>query len=55
MDAVTDQQPSGPRPFPLESISVSSEEKMSAQRQLQWQESYGGDNLLKFTGYFSQR
>ena len=44
MDAMTNQQPSGPRPIHLESTTSASQQTMSAQRQFQWQQSSQGRN-----------
>ena len=48
MDAVTNQQPSGPRPIPLESAKSISQETMSAQSRLQWHQSSQGRNEVLF-------
>ena len=51
MDAVTNQQLSGPRPIPPESMTSASQETMSAQGQLQWHQSSQGKNDAIFKAF----
>ena len=51
MDAMTNQQSSGPRPIPLELMTSASQETMSAQGQLQWHQSSQGRNRLIFKAF----